>query len=196
MRLLPVPCATFALLATGCFMDHNVPRETPIPEVEATVEAAISGATLGDDCPGTGDADIDSGACAPDVPCPSLCQQSNVQLTITTTATGEIAPLTWEVTRVTLHDQATGELLQELTWRDPRVWSEDDGYLEWDELLPAPSDLSTTYDLGAPDWTSVSERVGGSFWSQPFQIRMTVEVDGVARELVSDAVYRVSDIDT
>ncbi len=128
------------------------------------------------------------------MPCPSLCQQSNVQLAITTTADGAVAALTWEVVRVTLHDFETGEELQELTWREPRVWQES-GYAEWDELLPAPSELRTTYDLSAPDWGLVGGRVS-SLWSAPLQIRMRVEIDGEPRELVSGAVYRVSDIDT
>lgn len=194
MRIVPFTCASLALLASGCFMDHGVTPETPTPEVRVEVTAAISGATLGDDCPMTGDADIDSGACAPDVPCPALCQQSNVQLAITTGA-GDVAPLTWEVLRITLHDFETGEALQELTWRDPRVWDASTGYGEWDELLPAPSDLATSYDLSAPDWTTIAGRVS-ALWSAPFQIRMLVAIDGETRELVSGAVYRVSDIDT
>lgn len=195
MRVVPAACASFALLASGCFMDHEVPPDPPIEDVE--VAAVISGATLGDDCPGEGitDGDADFGACAEDAPCPSLCQQSNVQLAITTSA-GEVPPLTFEVLRVTLHDHASGDALEELSWRSPRAWDDELGYVEWDELLPAPSELSVSYDLSAPAWGSLTGRIGSSLWSQPFQLRMLVRIDGEERELRSDAIYRVSDIDT
>ena len=192
MRLAITLSSSFALLTTGCFMDHNMPPDPPLPVV--VVDAAISGATLGDDCPSEGiDGDIDSGACAEGLPCPSFCQQSNVQLSITTRE-GEGGPLTWELIRVTLHDFETGEELQELAPREPRVWTEDD-YSEWDELLPVPSTLSTTYDLEAPDWGVIGGRLT-DLWSRGLQIRMLVEIEGDARTLTSGAVYRVSDIDT
>jgi len=192
MRLALTLSTGCALLATGCFMEHSMPPDPPITAIE--VDAVISGATLGDDCPESGvDGDIDSGACPADAPCPSFCQQSNVQLAITTSEGGGV--VTWQVMRVTLHDSETGEELQELAPRDPRVWSESDGYGEWDELLPAPSELSTSYDLQAPDWNDLQSR-SSDFWSRSYQIQMLVEVGGVERTLVSSAVYRVSDIDT
>lgn len=192
MRLVSALSTGCVLLATSCFMDHNMPPDPPITAVE--VEAVISGATLADDCPASGeDGDIDSGACADGLPCPSICQQSNLQLAITTTEGGSV--VTWQVMRVTLLDFATGAELQDLTPRDPRVWNDSDGYLEWDELLPSPSDLSTSYDMQAPDWNDLAARLDG-FWSRSYQIRMLVEVDGVERTLTSGAIYRVSDIDT
>jgi len=198
MRFVLGLCASSALLVSGCFLDHNSelppeePPDNPLPEL-VVVNAEIAGVTLGDDCPST-DGDIDSGACADDAPCPSLCQQSNLQLAIETVS-ADRSSLTWEVIEVTLHDFETGDRLQELTPRDPRVWEESEGYLEWDELLPVPSELSTTYDLQAPDWGSISGRID-AFWSHSFQVQMVVEIEGERRTLTSGAVYRVSDIDT
>jgi len=199
MRTHLVLCATLALSLTGCFLDHSpvenpespVEIPAPPPEMMVTVEASISGATLGDDCP----AEEDSGAgiagdC--DGECRAFCQQSNVQLAIDTSA-GDVDPLVFEVVRVTLHDHETGEELEELTPRDPRVWADDVGYEGWDERLPAPSDLATTYDLSAPSWSDIA---GESFYSRALQIRMDVRIDGEPRTLRSGALYRVSDIDT
>jgi len=200
MRSNLVLCATLALSLSGCFLDHS-PPETPIgpveipappPEMTVTVDASISGATLGDDCATDSGAGI-AGDCDGD--CSAFCQQSNVQLAISTSA-GDVDPLVFEVVRVTLHDFESGDAIEDLTPRNPRVWAEDVGYEPWAERLPAPSELSTTYDLSAPSWGSMSERGFDVLYSRPFQIRMDVRIDGEPRTLESGELYRVSDIDT
>lgn len=199
MRSNLVLCATLALSLSGCFLDHS-PPETPVgpveipappPEMTVTVDASISGATLGDDCAG-----VDSGFAGDcDGDCRAFCQQSNVQLAISTSA-GDVDPLVFEVVRVTLHDFESGEALEDLTPSEPRVWTEDVGYEAWDERLPAPSELSTTYDLSAPTWSDIAERGFDVLYSRAFQIRMDVLIDGEPRTLMSAELYRVSDIDT
>lgn len=176
--------AAFTLVLGSC---HS--SVTPPSGVE--VDALISSVSLADDCPSSS-----SGAgiapCAPDVDCPSFCQQSGVQLDFTVGA-GSIEPLPFRILEARLLDADTNELVDDLDTREPSTWV-DDAYASWDEQLISPSELSTSYKLSAPDWSDIGSRVAAP--SDFFILELDVEIDGEPRTLQSDPIAREAPIVT
>lgn len=196
-------------LGAGCFMDHGRGSEPPPPpttepppvtEPPPTVEppipgididAVISAAYLGDDC---GDGDRSGGGidadCAIDF---CGCNQSAMQLRFTSDESYGDVPVS--IVNVALHAFESGDYLQDLEAHTPQTWDETGGYVDWDEVLATPIELNSSYNLTAPDWATIYG-LYESPWSMSYQLRVTVEIGGEERVLLSGEIYRISDIDT
>jgi hypothetical protein len=173
----------------GCFMDHD-PGSTGSG---LTVGASISSASLADDCASSGLAD-GAGRCAPDAPCPSFCQQSQMQLLLEAGDDGTEA-VTIEVMEVRLIDAATGRVLQNLTPREPQKWVSD-FYQPWDGLIAPSEELQASFKLSAPDWATIG---GGEPWGtygMRFKIQVRLRVDGVDRMIESAEISRDPEVAT
>lgn len=181
----PVTVTLVAALA-GCASSHSNGSEL---EVDAEI-AAIS---LAEDCGGVarpaepGAGAPPAGDCAEDS-CPSFCQQSNLTLRMTV-GEGE-GPVDAVLLSVRLLDYDSDEHLADLTARQPRIWVGEDGYVSWDELLGAPSDERTLYDLSTPDWNRIGDGDSWATFSMRFRVEVTLEIDGHTLTLLSDEITR------
>lgn len=181
---LGVSLAAFACGGTTAGVGAPVTEGEVQSQSGLTVSATIVAVTLGDDCPSAGAPSLcaapeedssgtkkPSGDAAPGG-CGSTCQQSNVQLSFSTTAGTGNAKI--EVVSVTLHDASSGSLVDTLTAREPRAWT-GSSYASWDQSLKPASETKASYYLTAPSWGTV-----GSSYSQKFKLRVTVRIDGQA----------------
>lgn len=165
-----------------------------------TISTTIIAVTLGDDCPA---AQADALCAAPTDSsseqkasgdsarggCGGGCQQSNVQISFATTAGNGNARI--EIASVTLHEAATGNLVDTLAARDPRAWN-GGSYASWDQSLKPSSETKASYNLTAPKWGTV-----GNSYSQKYKLRVTVRIDGAASiTLESQTLNRQATFDT
>jgi len=178
--LLHTAFALSALPLAACLATHSTES--------LEVDVSIASVTLGDDC---GSAGLIGGArCSSDAPCPSLCQQSSLQLRIEASDEGSEVP--FEIVSVRVIDPETGGS-STISTRNPRVFV--DGYSAWDETI-APSDaLDVSYDTSAPDWGAIQESADSFGWGQTYDVEVRVRVDGVERTLTAEAM-REPDIAT
>jgi hypothetical protein len=99
------------------------------------------------------------------------CEQSSMQLSVKSDATGGAATLA--VKKVELFDDQ-GKLLGELTPRDPGVWAPDgSSYNAWDQRVAPGTELSVSYALSQPPWGTVTER-----WNRTYVLKAVVTVGG------------------
>lgn len=164
----------------------------------ATVEAAISAATLGNDCGASkssfaGDcaasSDAGTGAVAP---CGGGCQQSNMQLSLTNSGKGKVAIV---VAEVHLLDAATSARLDDVDAKNARIW---DGtkYVGWDAFIAPSTTAKVSYDMTQFDWTRIG---GGNPWntySRRYKVEVVLRVDGADRTLVSGELSREPEVVT
>lgn len=178
-------CILSSLVAlAGCSSSHST-------NSDLEVDAEIAAVSLADDCGSLGGAEPGIGAppagdCAEDA-CPSFCQQSNLTLRMIV-GEGE-GPVDAVLLSVHLLDYDSGDRLADMTPRQPRIWAEE-GYTSWDELLGAPSDERTLYDLSTPDWSAIGEGDAWSTFSMRFRVEVTLEIDGQELTLLSDEITR------
>ena len=152
------------------------------------VKAAISSATLGENCDnGGGAGDCEPGANG----CGFTCQESNVQLFFETGAGTSVAV---EIVSVTLHDAKSGAKVDSLAASEPQTWSASGKYGPWDEQLHPHSELRASYTLSAPSWQAIGK--SGNTYSRTYRLRVVVKIDGVARTLESADLYREAAIPT
>ncbi len=175
--LLHTAFALSALPLSACLATHSTEA--------LDVDVSIASVALADDC---GSAGLIGGAerCAPDVPCPDLCQQSSLQLRIVASDDGVEVP--FEIVSVRVIDPETGGS-STLTTRNPRLFV--DGYTAWDETIAPSDELDVSYETSAPDWGAISsgadsdDRFG---WGHAYDIEVRVRVDGVERTLTAEAM--------
>jgi hypothetical protein len=180
-------------LFAGCFMSSAPPEEPPVTEPPVTeppvtglaVEAVIAAAYLGDSCGSDLDGDCAIDSCG--------CAMSSMQLRFTTAE--DYGDLSTRIVRVALHAFESGDYLQDLAADQPATWDDTLGYTPWDEVFVTPAELNVSYGLEAPAWDTIYGRYE-SPWSMSYQLRVTVEIAGEERTLLSGEVYRISDIDT
>jgi hypothetical protein len=113
----------------------------------------------------------------------SRCDQTSMQLMITSAQATTI-----QVTKVELLDDK-GKLLQVLTSRDPKKWS-DPKYVAWDEKVAAGGKVQAMYDLSMPDWG----KVANGRWrahEKTFQLRVTVAVGGANKTALKQSITPV-----
>lgn len=162
-----------ALALAGCLASHST------ESLEVTVE--IASVTLGDDC---GSAGLIGGErCEADAECPSLCQQSSLQLRIEASAEGAEVP--FEIVSIRVIDRDSGGS-SGLTARNPRVFS--DGYSSWDETIAPGDALSVSYETSSPDWGAIDGRADSFGWGEIYDVEVRVRVDGVERTLTAEAM--------
>lgn len=169
------------------------------PTSGLTITATISAATLGEgDCGGSGLRAAPAGDCAESADgggCggPSYCQQSNVQIAFTSEAGAQGAKV--EIVSVTLHDSATGGLVDTLAASKPQSWT-GSGYAAWDETLEPGAELKASYDLSAPKWSTVTSAKGTSSYSTKYKLNVTLRIDGVEVVLQSTDLNREPQVAT
>ena len=165
------------------------------------ITATISAATLGEECgnaggslkaPSAGDCapSADGGTCGGPS---SYCQQSNVQIAFTASAGSKGA--TVEVVSVTLHDAATGNLVDTLTASKPQSWS-GSTYVAWDETIKPGTQLKASYDLTAPKWSNITAARTTSAYSTKYKLNVTLRIDGVDVVLQSTDLNREPQVAT
>lgn len=163
------------------------------------ITATISAATLGEECGNGGSLKAPSaGDCAPSEDggtCggTSYCQQSNVQIAFTASAGSKSA--TVEVVSVTLHDSATGNLVDTLTASKPQSWS-GSSYAPWDETIKPGAQLKASYDLTAPKWSTITAAKTTSAYSTKYKLNVTLRIDGVEVVLQSTDLNREPQVAT
>ncbi len=176
LRASTTALALLVTLTAGACLAHT--RES------LSVEVSIASVTLGEDCAADG---ITDGDCAGE--CPSLCQQSSLQLRIAASGEGSVVP--FEIVSIRVVDPESGSATT-IASRNPRSFV--DGYIAWDETI-APGDLlDVSYETTAPDWSALTSRSGFG-WGTVYRVEMVVLVDGVERTLMADAM-REPEIDT
>jgi hypothetical protein len=174
----------------------------PVQQAEITspssglgISATIAAATLGEECGGSSGLRAPSqGDCAPSMEgtCGgSFCQQSNVQIAFTATAGSQSANV--EVVSVTLHDSATGDLVDTLTASRPQAWS-GSSYAAWDQTIKPSSELKASYDLTAPKWSTITS--GRTSYSTKYRLNVTLRIDGVQFVLQSSDLNREPQVAT
>jgi hypothetical protein len=134
---------------------------------------------------GTDGGAADSAGLAPGCGGPSsYCQQSNVQLALVAGAGRQSAHL--QIVSVTLHDAATGALVDTLTASKPQVWT-GGSYAAWDETIKPAGDLKASYDLTAPAWSKILSAPGvTTAYGNKYRLHVTLQVDGV--EVILESV--------
>lgn len=162
------------------------PTPTKAPPAKAQVGVELTAVTLADDCGGTAPytapdtktkaksalkSDAARGARAK-----RRCEQTSMQLAITSTAAASI-----KVKSVELFDDA-GKSLGKLAPSKPTRWSLDQGrYETWDEMVPAGTPLNVSYVLQQPAWDRIGNR-----WNRTYTLKTVVTIGGVDRSAQKD----------
>jgi hypothetical protein len=164
------------------------------PNPDLTVNASLSAVTLADDCASTqSDAPGNGGAClTPGGYCGSLCQQSNMQLSLSAVGVGVA---TIAVQSVRILDEKNGTMLDEIESRDAQKWNPPK-YESWDHKLPASVTLTVSYKLSAPDWGKIDSSGARFSGGKTFRVEVILLVDGVPRTLYIDGVAKEPDVAT
>lgn len=162
------------------------------------ITASIAAATLGEQCAPT-PALVAGDCAAPPVEdggsskfgsgtgCGgSLCQQSNVQLSFKAGDGRSSAHV--EIVSVTLHDAASGALVDTLKPSKPQAWT-GNGYAAWDETIKPAGDLKASYDLSAPAWSTIGASNSGGYAAK-YHLHVTLRIDGLEIMLDSTDLNR------
>lgn len=158
------------------------PGPTPEPDaVASTITVEMTAATLADDC-GSGPstpprasrskADVSHGKSAAKEKAKRRCEQSSIQLAIA--APMDAAPAELAVRSVELLLES-GASVDTLEARAPSMWSEE-GYTPWDQRIEPGRDLSVSYAVTEPDWSTVTDR-----WNQTFTVKAVISIGGSDR---------------
>jgi hypothetical protein len=191
---------TLALLAIGSMVVGIAcaSRVEPVAVAPSTVDAAISSATLGNDCDGSSSEFAGDCAEAPSQDggarggCAGYCVQSNLQLALTNRGT---AAATIAVVEAHLLDAATGVRLDDVDAKNAKIWT-GSTYTPWGSSLGAGVNAKVTYDMTQIDWTKVG---GGNSWntySRKYKLEIVLRVDGSDRTLVSGELSREPEVVT
>ena len=159
------------------------PKPEPEPEPEPSradaVTVAVGSVQLQQDCPRPSAKPTMKQGRTADVGRTSskrrACQQSTLQMALTSTAT-EAVPFSIRAVRLKKADG--GDVLQEISVREPRQWKDNEGYTAWDQSLAAEGSLKVMYALEGPDWSTVEKALGGSSWGLLYEVEVVVEIDG------------------
>lgn len=178
----------------------QVQGQVTSPTSGLQVSATISAATLGEECGSSGGLRAPSaGDCAPAADgggCGgggSFCQQSNVQIAFVSATGTQSASI--EVVSVTLHDSATGDLVDTLTASKPQSWT-GTGYAAWDQTIKPSTELKASYDLSAPKWSTIGNTRTASSYATKYKLNVTLRIDGVQVVLQSADLNREPQVAT
>lgn len=181
--------------------------EITSPASGLKVTASISAVTLGDECGSSESGLAPSGDCAPPPLEPdagggstkapgcggSFCQQSNMQLAFNAGTGTQDAHV--EIVTVTLHEAATGKLVDTLTSSKPQAWN-GNGYSAWNQAIKPGGELKASYDLSAPRWSTISSSSAPSSFATKYRLHVTLRVDGVEVVLESTDLNREPQVAT
>jgi hypothetical protein len=114
------------------------------------------------------------------------CTQSTMQLAF---SVGREAPARVVIERVRMLDAEGSSELATIAARRPMAWV-DGTYREWDEAVPAGSEVKASYSLRVPDWTDVETKIGGPSYGHMFVLEVELTIDGEQKTLRSPAFTR------
>jgi len=197
MRLEPWKLAlgslslSLMLVVLGCGDSPSLPTTTVQQPGGPAVTVALAAVALAGDCGGGISAKIapTGGACATNAP-RCGCQQSNVQLKVS--AGSGAGDVTFEIVRVRVLDHNSGAQLDQLTARSPQKWS-GTTYSVWDQKIAPLDDFTASYDMSAPNWTTLSPN---GFMNTGYRVEVDLLIGGQARTVSLDGVTRESPIST
>lgn len=157
---------------------------------DAPVDTRIASVSLASDCPDVAarGASLDEQCLAAEM-CPSLCDQSSMQIRFVSDLNQAEAPRKVSVVAVRLLDAVSGKVLGALASREPAIWTMND-YSAWDERLTSGT-VQAYYKLSAPDWAGI-----GAEWDASFILEVDLEIDGTTNTVRSDAVQRAPQVVT
>ena len=120
------------------------------------------------------------------------CTQSSMQLALTNTGD---APGVVFIKSVRLLDAASKQPLGSLNARRPTLWDANSlagSYQKWDQRILPGATLKTSYSLGDPSWTEVTQKLGGSAneYTTPFILEVDIVVDGAVQTVRSPEFMR------
>jgi len=170
--LLATALALSALPLSACLATHST--------AALEVDASIASVTLAEDC-GMGAGLIGGERCDSSGDCPSLCQQSSLQLRLVASAEGAEVP--FEIVSVRVIDPESGAATS-ITASNPRTFA--DGYIAWDETIAPAESLSVSYDTTAPSWGALGAESFG--WGHVYHVEVVVRIDGIERTLGAEAM--------
>lgn len=186
-----------APIATVASAESDAAATAPDVAPKMTSRPAIASVALIQDC-GSGSTGARgavkskakrSRACKPGAgpcrPAPRPCTQSTLQIAFSTQGADTVA-----VTLGTLRLKTSAGLeLAELVARSPTLWREN-GYKEWDGMLPASVDSKVSYSISVPDWSAVEAAVGGSSFDQMYVLEVEVSIGGETSTVTSPQFER------
>lgn len=158
-------------------------------EEAAAIIVHMTAATLADDCGGPpntrpvapaaradrGRREVKPGESKGDMPMRKAkakrrCEQSSIQLAVAAPEGALAAKVAVKSVELLLE---SGDSLGMLEVRAPSVWSDEDGYTPWDQSIEPGEDLSVTYAVSQPDWSTVADR-----WNQTYTVKAVLSVAG------------------
>jgi len=164
------------------------PADDPPPEPTAsTITVHMTAATLADDCGGGPNVRPKKRAAkrsqakgARSRMAKRRCEQSSIQLSIVSPPDADPADMTVKSVDLSLE---SGTPVGKLQARAPSVWSEAGGYTEWNQKVEPGQELSVTYALTPPDWSTVEDRL-----SQTYTVKAVVSIAGADQTVEHDVV--------
>lgn len=159
--------------ACGGSTQTDPPQEQTVitsPKTGLKVTSAISAATLGD-------------------------SSANVQIAFIAEAATTGAAV--EVVSVELLDAATGSVVDTLTASAPQVWN-GSSYSAWNQRVTPGGDLKASYQLTAPDWSTLDKggSAGRTSYSKAYKLRITLRIDGIDVLMQSGELNREAQFQT
>jgi|CXWL01.1.fsa_nt_gi hypothetical protein len=179
--------AALLLLVMGCGPITIVlpPGQLPPPDCNGDVTVALSSVTLAQDCPDAKAAadGLWQGACAENVPCPTLCRQTSMQLSFNSTRP---VAANVKIVSVRLLDVNSRQELDKLTSRAPSQWKASE-YVPWDEKVLAQSALKASYKLSAPQYHTYATDSNRFAYQGTFLVEVVVDIEGEVHTLTIEA---------
>jgi hypothetical protein len=186
-------------IAASCGGTSVTPTtQFPVTAGSPPITVTLSGATLAEDCgsatsttSSTPPSSIGRGAGS----CTSTatdcgCVQSMLMLNVVAGA-GQ-GNLSFAIEKVTVVDDQDASITSMLTTRAPQTFA-NNVYAPWTEVIAPNANLSVSYSMTAPDWSSLGL---ATTYSATYRIDVVVSVGGVARTVSLDGVSREAPIST
>ncbi len=192
----------------------TTPPPAPPPATVGKVTVVMTAATLADDCGGSAPwgppaagvpapkqekaavtrtktdrdyaADIDESKSKSKSMARRRCEQTSMQLSVTTAANG--SPSTVQIKKVELFD-ASGKSLGMLTPSKPTRWTDKSMYEPWDEQVAPDQTLAVSYVLSQPAWDGIPDR-----FNKTYTVKATVTVAGGDQTVSKDVEVRAPTI--
>jgi hypothetical protein len=150
------------------------------------VQASLAAVTLADDCP---DAKTPpSGDCAGTDTCRSLCQQSNLQIDLSSSGGSSEAP--FEIVEVRVIDERSS--VATVIARTPQRW-DGSAYVSWDELISPNATIKTSYKISNLMWSTIND---APLRAETYRVEVDVMIGGEVRTISLDGVTREPDVQT
>lgn len=171
--------------------DAEIPDEVPQPTASG-IEVHMTAATLADDCgggpnrPPKVETKTKAKRAKSDEARSSMrqgaraCEQSSIQLAISAPADATATKLTVKSVELLLE---SGTLVGKLEVRAPSVWSDEGGYLPWNENIEPADEISVSYAMTQPNWSGVEDR-----FDKTFTVKATIAIAGVDQVVEHDVV--------